>query len=118
MRIFRAQTKPSRPWPTCPKTRGGVKRGWYLDGDDWYFRKGNGKLRKDEYWYMEREKTWYGFDEDGRMYENQLVRDPKLDSILEGDSTEGEITPAYYVPVTDGIMWTRVSLPTIVWAGL
>ena len=31
---------------------------------------------------MEREKTWYGFDEDGRMYENQLVRDPKLDSIL------------------------------------
>lgn len=75
---------------------GGVKRGWYLDGDDWYFRKGNGKLRKDEYWYMEREKTWYGFDEDGRMYENQLVRDPKLDSILEGDSTEGEITPAYY----------------------
>ncbi|MCI8575990.1 MAG: hypothetical protein HFG64_00390 [Lachnospiraceae bacterium] len=67
---------------------------------------------------MEREKTWYGFDEDGRMYENQLVRDPKLDSILEGDSTEGEITPAYYVPVTDGIMWTRVSLPTIVWAGL
>lgn len=75
---------------------GGAKLGWYLDGEDWYYRKQSGKLRRDEYWYRDQEKAWYGFDDTGRMYENELVRDPNLDSILEGESTEGEITPAYY----------------------
>ena len=80
----------------CPTAWGGAKLGWYLDGEDWYYRKQSGKLRRDEYWYRDQEKAWYGFDDTGRMYENELVRDTNLDSILEGESTEGEITPAYY----------------------
>lgn len=79
----------------CPKTRGGVKRGWYLDGDDWYFRKEDGNLRKHQYWYMNREDTWYGFDKDGRMYENELVYDGRLGFIGEGDPAD-EAAPVYY----------------------
>lgn len=44
---------------------------------------------------MDREGTWYGFDENSRMYENELVYDARLGSIVEGEPTD-EDAPVYY----------------------
>lgn len=67
-------------------------RRWVCDGDSWYYYNGKGVMVKDKEQYIK--DTWYGFDEEGRMYSNILFdsHDGRMNDVV--DEEDGvEIMP-------------------------
>lgn len=84
---------------------GGGKRGWYLEAGvendkEWHFYSGEGKLRKYEHRGFQGKNDkiglWYAFDENGRMYENELFVGPGSGNIREEEYGEETSAPTRY----------------------
>lgn len=51
------------------------KMGWFMEDGSWYFRKSDGELAKGRIKMVK--DNWYAFDEEGRMYSDTLLTDPR-----------------------------------------
>lgn len=67
-------------------------RKWVQDGGFWYYYDDQGEMVKNREKYIN--KKWYGFNEEGVMYSNELFvpRDQRMDSIMEVEEGE-ELEP-------------------------
>ena len=67
-------------------------RQWVNDGGKWYFYNGDGELTRGKEKYIR--DNWYGFDDDGVMYSNELFvsRDQRMDNIMDVEDGE-ELEP-------------------------
>ncbi len=90
---------------------GGVvegNKGWYQEGDGWHFYSSTGKHRVNEHRVVK--DVWYAFDEDGRMYADELFVGPL--SIADVDSEGNEICNRYAYPsgkLAQGPAWLMLN---------
>lgn len=73
------------------------KKGWKLEDKAWHFYDSDGEMKRNKEKFLPFEGKFYAFDEDGRMFEDELFVAPKSEQVWE-DETGKPIPNRYAYP--------------------